>query len=80
MDNQNSRQMTEGEYRVGINFNPSSNSRVDTIKAAAASLIDELAPIAADRDHPGARCASIAMTEIESAAMWAVKAVTKQPR
>lgn len=72
--------MTEGEYRVGVSFNPSANPAVDDIKKQAAALIDTLAPIAADRDHPGARCASIAMTEIESAAMWAVKAVTKQPR
>lgn len=72
--------MTEGEYRVGKTFNPSANPAVDAIKAKAADLIDMLAPIAADRDHPGARCASVAMTEIESAAMWAVKAVTKQAR
>lgn len=80
MDNQNNRPMTEGEYRVGISFNPSAIPAVDSIKRAAADFIDALAPIAADREHPGARCASIAMTEIESAAMWAVKAVTKQPR
>lgn len=76
----NERQMTAGEYRVGVSFNPSGSSAVDRIKATAAALIDELAPIAGERDHPGARCASIAMTEIESAAMWAVKAVTKPPR
>ncbi|MGL4490535.1 MAG: DUF7681 family protein [Rhizobiaceae bacterium] len=74
------RPMTEGEYRVGINFNPSANPAVDHIKAAAANMIDALAPIAADREHPGARCAAVAMTEIESAAMWAVKAITKQVR
>ncbi len=74
------RQMTEGEYRVGVSFNPSGSEAVNSIKAKAAALIDELAPIAANRDHPGARCAAVAMTEIESAAMWAVKAVTKQPR
>ena len=72
--------MTEGEYRVGKTFNPSSNSTVDAIKEKAADLIDLLQPIAADRDHPGARCAAIAMTEIEGAAMWAVKAVTKPAR
>lgn len=74
------KQLTEGGYRVGVTFNPSNNPQVDEIKAAAANLIDMLNPIASDRTHPGARCASIAMTEIESAAMWAVKAVTKQPR
>lgn len=80
MDTAAGRPMTEGEYRVGVNFNPSGNSTVDSIKQRAAELIDMLNPIASDREHPGARCASIAMTEIEGAAMWAVKAVTKQPR
>jgi hypothetical protein len=72
--------MTEGEYRVGITFNPSGSGAVHDIKTRAAELIDMLAPIAADRDHPGSRCAALAMAEIESAAMWGVKAVTKQPR
>lgn len=72
--------LTEGGYRVGVTFNPSNNESVDHIKGMAANLIDYLAPIASDRDHPGARCAAIAMTEIESAAMWAVKAVTKPRR
>lgn len=72
--------LTEGQYRVGSTFNPSSNPDVDNIKSAVASIIDFLEPISNDRSHPGARCASIAMTELESAAMWAVKAVTKQPR
>jgi hypothetical protein len=74
------RPMTDGEYRVGVTFNPSASPAVDDIKRRAADLIDLLSPIAGDRNHPGARCASIAMTEIESAAMWAVKAVTKNPR
>lgn len=71
---------TEGEYRVGITFNPSASPMVDEIKRRAAEFIDLLAPIAANREHPGARCASVAMTEIESAAMWAVKAATKPAR
>lgn len=74
------RQMTEGEHRVGISFDPSASSEVDNLKRRAANLIDDLNRIASDRNHPGSRCASIAMTEIESAAMWAVKAVTKQTR
>lgn len=73
-------EQTEGAYRVGLDFNPSGNVRVADIKSRVASLIDDLNPIASNREHPGARCASIAMTELESAAMWAVKAVTKQPR
>ena len=31
---------TKGEYRVGINFNPSADDTVDKIKRAAADLID----------------------------------------
>ncbi|OBQ59592.1 hypothetical protein EFV37_22060 [Mesorhizobium loti] len=73
-------ELTEGGYRVGVSFNPRGNAAVDLIKGKAAELIDILQPISENRAHPGARCASIAMTEIESAAMWAVKAVTKQPR
>lgn len=72
--------MTEGEWRVGVSFNPSGNKDVDEIKYDVAVLIDFLATIAEDRNHPGARCASIAMTKFEEAAMWAVKAVTKQPK
>jgi hypothetical protein len=71
---------TEGEHRVGISFNPSGNPLVDDIKRRAADLIDLLEPISSNRNHPGARCASIAMTEIESAAMWGVKAVTKKEK
>ena len=74
------RPMTEGEYRVGTSFNPSGDEAVAAIKSAVASVIDAMHEIASNRDHPGARCASIAMTELESAAMWAVKAITKQPR
>lgn len=71
---------SEGQYRVGVTFNPSGNEEVHAIKVRVAALIDDLNVIASNREHPGARCASIAMTELESAAMWAVKAVTKQPR
>lgn len=72
--------MTEGEHRVGVSFNPSASLDVDEIKRRVAIMIDDLNVIASNRAHPGARCASIAMTELESAAMWAVKAVTKRPK
>lgn len=76
--------MTDGEHRVGVSFNPSASPEVDDFKRRVAALIDDLNVIASNRAHPGARCASIAMTELESAAMWAVKsayfAVTKRPK
>lgn len=72
--------MTEGEWRVGVDFNPSGNQDVADVKAAVAALLDKMNAIASDREHPGARCAAVAMTEFEGAAMWAVKALTKRPK
>ena len=66
---------TEGEYRVGISFNPGGHEQVNTIKQLTAGLIDFI------REHgKDDRCTAIACTEFESAAMWAVKSVTKEPK
>lgn len=82
--------MTLGEYRVGVNFNPSKDNAVDRLKALAAAFIDECA-----RQKPPGAAALLkymdladekrelydrAMRDIESGAMWAVKAATKPPR
>lgn len=69
---------TKGEYRVGIDFNPSGDDLVARIKRAAADLIDMVDGIDA-ADGERARLKALAQTEIESAAMWAVKAATKKP-
>lgn len=75
---------TKGQYRVGTNFNPSASSTVDQIKAKAAELIDLIEGIPSDRDSERGneigRLKAVAQTEIESAAMWAVKAATKPER
>lgn len=71
------RQTTIGEYRVGITFNPSGNAVVDQIKQQAASLIDFIDGIIAG-DSEVIRLKALAMTHIEDAAMWAVKAATKK--
>ncbi|QRZ14742.1 hypothetical protein JWJ88_17405 [Paracoccus methylovorus] len=77
---------TKGQYRVGSTFNPSASGTVDQIKAKAAELIDMIEDIGvppASSDGEQQRSAEIcrlkalAQTEIESAAMWAVKAATK---
>jgi len=60
---------------VRLSFNPSGQDRVYSIKLAAASLIHILEEIRAE--GIAAREASIAITEIETATMWAVKAATK---
>lgn len=68
--------MTKGEFRVGISFNPGGNVEVDRTKAQAAALIDSIQHIV-DLGGEAGRCAAIAQTGFEEAAMWAVKAITK---
>lgn len=85
--------MTEGEYCVGVTFNPSANPTVDEIKRAAAALIDMIDripdPELPDSDDPAVytpalrqimqvtRLKGLAQDAVEEAAMWAVKAATK---
>jgi hypothetical protein len=70
-----------GEHRVGINFNPSGNEMVNKIKRAAADLIDLVLSVDnAANPNEVERLKALAMTNIEDAAMWAVKAATKKPR
>jgi hypothetical protein len=65
-------EMTIGTDRVRVSFNPSADSVVDQIKQKTADLIDlceTLKPL-------DVRLASLAQTNYEDAAMWAVKAAT----
>jgi hypothetical protein len=73
---------TKGEFRVGIDFNPSADDKVGRLKRAAADLIDLVDEIELGEEEGGlaserARLKALAMTHIEDAAMWAVKAQTK---
>lgn len=70
---------TTGEYRVGIAFNPGGNEMVNKIKRAAADLIDLVESIEATEPEVG-RLKALAMTHVEDAAMWGVKAATKPAR
>jgi hypothetical protein len=76
--------MTKGEYRVGINFNPSDDDTVGKIKRAAADLIDMIELITAsdggEQYNEVIRLKALAQTHVEDAAMWAVKAATKPDR
>ena len=69
--------MTFGERRVGVDFNPSGSTMVDTIKGKAADLIDGLETAGFNEPGEVARLKALAMTDIESAAHWAVKAATR---
>lgn len=72
------RPMTTGEYRVGISFNPGKDAMVDKIKRSAADLIDMVAGMKSNNPEV-TRLKALAMTHLEDAAMWAVKAATKPP-
>lgn len=64
---------TEGQRRVGTSFNPSANIAVDLIKEKAAELIDLILGNCGDT-----RASEVAQTQIETGAMWAVKAVIRK--
>lgn len=72
------RELTFGEKAVGLTFNPGGNPQVDIIKGAYAAIIDQLNDARRIATADAARLYSIAITEAQSAQMWAVKAVTYQ--
>jgi len=79
MDNQDQtqRELTFGEKAVGLTFNPSGNDAVNTIKQQSAALIDTLNDLRQANDNPEVkRMASVAITEVQTAQMWGVKAAT----
>jgi len=67
-----------GLLRVRGSFNPSNNSDVDWIKGNTAQIIDYCEKLKLTGEQ--ARCAALAQTAYEEAAMWAVKAATYQPK
>ena len=74
------RPMTFGEKAVGLTFNPEGNSEVAAIKqkfAAAIDIVNDLREEAKkDNNSEMIRMYSVSITELQSAQMWAVKAVT----
>jgi hypothetical protein len=74
-----SRGPTFGEKAAGVSFNPGGLEAVNAIKRRFADLIDDLNDRRAASDNPEVkRMLSIAITEAQTAQMWAVKAVTWQ--
>jgi len=69
--------LTYGQKAVGISFNPSGDDKVAKVKQMYADIIDMLDGISDDA-WLGEKCrlASIAITEAQTAQMWAVKALT----
>lgn len=72
-----SQDQTFGERAVGLSFNPNSDGHVDKIKRLYAQIIDEMDTLrGATVDSEVKRLASVAITEAQTAQMWAVKAIT----
>ena len=71
------REMTFGEKTCGVSFNPGGLENVASIKADFAALVDNLNGVReVCNNGEKARMLSIAITELQTAQMWAVKAVT----
>jgi len=66
-----------GESAVGLSFNPGGNDQVTAIKTQYAQAIDFLYSLRKSSTDPEVqRMYSIAITETQTAQMWAVKAIT----
>lgn len=71
------RPLTFGEKAVGLTFNPSQDPAVYSCKSAFAACIDQMDALRNSTDNADVkRMASIAITEAQTAQMWAVKALT----
>ncbi len=73
-------QTSIGESRVRVNFNVTENSVVNELKLLSAQLINAISAIEDGTDRVDSkevmRLKALAMTAVEEAAMWAVKAET----
>jgi hypothetical protein len=67
---------TLGEARVRTSFNPSDDSIVQHIKERGAEFINYVNENVQAKDGEVGRLKALALTSIEEAAMWAVKAAT----
>lgn len=71
------RELTYGEKAVGLTFNPSNDDAVAKCKAEYAQVIDRMNDLRNSTDNAEVkRMASVAITEAQTAQMWAVKAIT----
>ena len=76
-EDQVGREMTFGEQAVGLKFNPGGDPAVAECKAEFAKVIDRMHALrVATLSMEVARMASVAITEAQTAQMWAVKALT----
>jgi hypothetical protein len=73
------RELTFGEKACGVSFNPGGLENVAQIKSDFAAIVDKMNYTReASNNSEVKRMLSIAITEAQTAQMWAVKAVTWQ--
>jgi hypothetical protein len=71
------RELTFGEKACGVSFNPSNSPHVDAVKKSFAAIVDDLNVLRETADNAEIkRMLSLAITDAQTAQMWAVKAVT----
>ena len=73
-------ELTFGQKACGVSFNPGGREDVDLIKRKFAEIVDLLNEHRSldDASSETKRMLSIAITDTQTAQMWAVKAVTWQ--
>lgn len=70
-------ELTFGQKAVGLSFNPSNDDKVGKAKQSFADAIDQLNDLRnATTSGEVKRMCSVAITECQTAQMWAVKAIT----
>lgn len=80
---QKNREITLGEKRCHINFNPSADDKIGKFKRMMADAIDYCQQEIIDSELSGdeyleqARCFKIAMENLETAQMYGVKGIAK---
>lgn len=69
--------LTYGQRAVGVSFNPSADPEVGLCKQMFADAIDQMHALRMRTEsNEVARMCAIAITEAQTAQMWAVKAIT----
>jgi len=77
MDSDPVAKLTYGQKAVGLTFNPSGDQDVRLIKEQFATIIDTMNNMRNAATIPEVkRMFSVAITEAQTAQMWAVKAIT----
>ena len=70
-------ELTFGQKAVGLKFNPGELQEINHCKQTFADAIDQMHELRSKTDDAEKkRLASIAITELQGAQMWAVKALT----